>query len=181
MRLLPARSCRADSFRTKPSEAIAASTFARVIGLTTSGRFSTFDTVPKDTPAAAATAFTPAACCFAFRRRPVPSRTLPALRPDTPGSAGAEEEEGEPDKRVEAEAAWPDRSRREAAERDELVEVVRGARELDPVEVVRGDRELDPVDAEPGPEVVGAGSGALSAGMRGLPASSPMGRGFETS
>jgi hypothetical protein len=88
MRLLPARSWRADSFRTKPSDAIAASTFARVTGLTTSGRFSTFDTVPRETPAAAATAFTPAACCFAFRRLVEPERAWPA-----PDDTEAEREE----------------------------------------------------------------------------------------
>jgi len=51
--------------RTKRSSAIAASTLARVAGLTRSGRLSTLDTVPRETPAAAATSFMPAALASA--------------------------------------------------------------------------------------------------------------------
>jgi hypothetical protein len=43
--------------RTKPSSVIAASTRLRVASLTRPGRFSTFDTVPRETPARAATVF----------------------------------------------------------------------------------------------------------------------------
>ena len=55
MRLRPARSCRADSFRTNPRALIEACTRSRVEAATTSGRFITLDTVPTDTPACAAT------------------------------------------------------------------------------------------------------------------------------
>jgi hypothetical protein len=58
VRLVPARSWRADSLRTNPRSAIARSTRSRVRALTTSGRFITFETVPSETPAAAATSFT---------------------------------------------------------------------------------------------------------------------------
>ncbi|MDN4174205.1 FGGY-family carbohydrate kinase [Nocardioides sp. SOB77] len=47
--------------RTKPSSAITRSTRSRVPGLTRSGRFSTFETVPSETPAAAATSLRVAA------------------------------------------------------------------------------------------------------------------------
>jgi hypothetical protein len=57
--LCPARSWRAVSLRTKPSSTIAACTRSRVASLTSCGRFSTFDTVPMDTPATAATSFMP--------------------------------------------------------------------------------------------------------------------------
>ena len=57
MRLPPPRSCRADSLRTKPSSAIEASTRLRVRSATTSGRLSTFETVPRETRACAATSF----------------------------------------------------------------------------------------------------------------------------
>ena len=60
MRLVPARSWRADSLRTKPSSAIASSTLARVAPLTRSGRFRTLETVPSETPARAATSLTDA-------------------------------------------------------------------------------------------------------------------------
>ena len=59
-RLLPARSWRADSLRTKPSSAIAASTRARVVGRTRCGRLSTLETVPIETPARSATSLMPA-------------------------------------------------------------------------------------------------------------------------
>jgi hypothetical protein len=55
VRLCPARSCRADSLRTKPSAAIAASTRSRVVALTTSGRLRTLLTVPTETRACSAT------------------------------------------------------------------------------------------------------------------------------
>ena len=55
VRLRPARSWRADSFLTKPSALIAAFTRSRVGWATMSGRFSTLETVPTDTPACAAT------------------------------------------------------------------------------------------------------------------------------
>jgi uncharacterized protein YgbK (DUF1537 family) len=55
VRLRPARRCRADSLRTKPSAAIAAWTRSRVAGATVSGRLRTLLTVPTETPAAAAT------------------------------------------------------------------------------------------------------------------------------
>ena len=58
-RLRPSRSWRPDSLRTKPSSAIASSTRSRVATATSSGRFSTFDTVPTETPARAATSLTP--------------------------------------------------------------------------------------------------------------------------
>src|SRR4051812_26506790 len=60
MLLRPARSCRADSLRTKPRSLIACSTRRRVGSRTICGRFKTFETVPTETPAAAATSFTPA-------------------------------------------------------------------------------------------------------------------------
>ena len=41
--------------RTKPSSAIAASTFCRVAGVTFPGLFTTLETVPSETPAARAT------------------------------------------------------------------------------------------------------------------------------
>src|ERR1039457_2857248 len=55
IRLRPARNCRADSFRTNPSALIDSCTRSRVEAATMSGRFSTLDTVPTDTPACAAT------------------------------------------------------------------------------------------------------------------------------
>ena len=58
LRLLPARSCRAASLRTKPSRSIAACTLATVSGATLSGWLSTFETVPTETDAAAATSRT---------------------------------------------------------------------------------------------------------------------------
>ena len=58
MRLVPIRSWRANSLRTKPRSAIARSTRSRVAALTTAGRLSTLETVPSDTPAAAATSLT---------------------------------------------------------------------------------------------------------------------------
>ena len=54
VRLLPARSCRPCSLRTKPRSAIAWRTRLRVASATRSGRLSTFDTVPTETPAKAA-------------------------------------------------------------------------------------------------------------------------------
>ena len=57
MRLPPPRSWRADSLRTNPSSAIAASTRWRVRSATTSGRLSTLETVPSETRACAATSF----------------------------------------------------------------------------------------------------------------------------
>ena len=56
--LRPARSCRAASLRTKPSRSIAACTRATVSGPTLSDRLRTFDTMPTETDAAAATSFT---------------------------------------------------------------------------------------------------------------------------
>src|ERR1035437_2390562 len=53
--LKPAWSCRADSLRTNPSSAITVVTRSRVSALTRCGLFSTFETVPTETPAAAAT------------------------------------------------------------------------------------------------------------------------------
>ena len=55
VRLRPARSWRADSLRMKPSSLMAARTRLRVGSATTSGRFSTLETVPRETPARAAT------------------------------------------------------------------------------------------------------------------------------
>ena len=55
VRLRPARSWRADSFRTKPSSLIDAFTRSRVGRATISGRLSTFETVATETPARAAT------------------------------------------------------------------------------------------------------------------------------
>src|SRR5215468_2604271 len=55
VRLRPARSWRADSFLMKPSCLMAACTRLRVGSATTSGRLSTFETVPTETPAYAAT------------------------------------------------------------------------------------------------------------------------------
>jgi len=46
------------SCATRPSSAIALSTRSRVAGATRSGRLSTLDTVPSDTPARAATSMT---------------------------------------------------------------------------------------------------------------------------
>ena len=60
IRLLPARSWRADSLRTKPRSAMADSTRALVSGRTRSGRLSTFETVPTETPARSATSLIPA-------------------------------------------------------------------------------------------------------------------------
>ena len=56
-RLRPARSCRADSFGTQPSLVIATCTRSRVWSLTRPGEFTTFETVPSETPASAATSF----------------------------------------------------------------------------------------------------------------------------
>ncbi len=58
MLLVPIRSWRANSLRTKPSSAIACSTRWRVPALTRSGRLRTLETVPRDTPASAATSLT---------------------------------------------------------------------------------------------------------------------------
>jgi hypothetical protein len=55
LRLRPARSWRADSFLTKPSSMIAASTRSRVGAATISRRLMTLDTVATVTPACAAT------------------------------------------------------------------------------------------------------------------------------
>src|SRR5215831_9400151 len=55
VRLRPARSWRADSFLTNPRALIAAFTRSRVGCATMSGRFSTLETVPTETPACAAT------------------------------------------------------------------------------------------------------------------------------
>jgi hypothetical protein len=55
VRLRPARSWRADSFLMKPSCSMAARTRLRVGSATMSGRFSTLETVPTETPAWAAT------------------------------------------------------------------------------------------------------------------------------
>jgi len=75
LRLRPARSCRAASLRTNPSSSIAAMTRATVSGATFSGRLSTFETVPTDTDAAAATSRTlTAICCLPWRPR---TRTPP--------------------------------------------------------------------------------------------------------
>ena len=57
-RLRPARNWRADSLRTQPSLAIASSTRCRVASETTAGELTTFDTVPTETPARAATSLT---------------------------------------------------------------------------------------------------------------------------
>ncbi len=51
----PARSVAADPFGTQPSAAIASRTRSRVASATRSGRFTTFETVPTDTPACSAT------------------------------------------------------------------------------------------------------------------------------
>ena len=58
VRLRPARSWRAASLRTNPSCSMAACTRSTVAGATLSGRLSTFETVPTDTDAAAATSRT---------------------------------------------------------------------------------------------------------------------------
>src|SRR5262249_28402633 len=55
VRLRPARSWRADSFLMKPRCLMAACTRLRVGSATTSGRLSTLETVPTETPAYAAT------------------------------------------------------------------------------------------------------------------------------
>ena len=57
-RLRPARSWRADSLRTQPSFSIASSTRCRVASETTAEELITFETVPTETPASAATSFT---------------------------------------------------------------------------------------------------------------------------
>ena len=62
VRETPARSCRAEALRWKFSSSMACSTLARVLSATDSGRLSTFDTVPTETPAAAATSLTLARC-----------------------------------------------------------------------------------------------------------------------
>ena len=51
----PAASERAFAFRTKPSSSMASCTLRIVEALTLSGWFSTFDTVPSETPASSAT------------------------------------------------------------------------------------------------------------------------------
>jgi hypothetical protein len=61
---------RAASLRTNPSSSIAAMTRATVSGATFSGRLSTFETVPTDTDAAAATSRTlTAICCLPWQPR----------------------------------------------------------------------------------------------------------------
>ncbi len=54
-RLRPARSWRAEALRTKPRSSIARRTRACVVSATRSGLFSTFETVPTETPARLAT------------------------------------------------------------------------------------------------------------------------------
>ena len=83
VRLEPRRSCRADSLRTNPSSAIAASTLARVAAATREGRLRTLDTVPSDTPASTATSLTLApraafsVCTFQlYAKRPEKTSTL---------------------------------------------------------------------------------------------------------
>ena len=51
----PARSVAAELFGTQPSVAIASRTRTRVESVTRSGRFTTLETVPTDTPARSAT------------------------------------------------------------------------------------------------------------------------------
>ena len=58
VRLRPARNWRAASLRTKPSSSIARSTLSLVSWPTRSGRLSTLETVPRETPARWATSFT---------------------------------------------------------------------------------------------------------------------------
>jgi len=58
-RLRPAFSVLAELLRTKPSSAIAMATRRRTAALTCSGRFSTLETVPTETPARSATALMP--------------------------------------------------------------------------------------------------------------------------
>ena len=58
LRLRPARSWRAASLRTNPRLSMAARTRSAVAGATLSGRFSTFETVPTETAATAATSRT---------------------------------------------------------------------------------------------------------------------------
>ena len=53
--MVPARSCRAEALRTNCSSSIASRTRSRVVSLTWSGRLSTLETVPTDTPARLAT------------------------------------------------------------------------------------------------------------------------------
>jgi len=53
--LLPLRIWWAAELRTNPSRSITSSTRSRVAGATRSGRFSTLDAVPSDTPACSAT------------------------------------------------------------------------------------------------------------------------------
>jgi hypothetical protein len=102
-----------------------------------------------------------------------------------PEDEAVEVDDAEPDDR---EPAWPDTPERAEAEREEPAaapaeperdEVVReGLVEAGVVRPERGDFAA----VEAGPGVVEAGSDALSAGMRGLPASRPWGGpGFETS
>jgi hypothetical protein len=53
--VVPARRLRAALLRTNPRSAIAASTLWRLASVTVSGRLSTLDTVPRETPARSAT------------------------------------------------------------------------------------------------------------------------------
>ena len=65
-----------DSLRTKPSSSIAWSTRSRVAAATSSGRFRTFDTVPTETPARAATSLTPVELRLTERIQPRVSSQL---------------------------------------------------------------------------------------------------------
>jgi hypothetical protein len=66
--------------RTKPSSSIARSTRCLVAAATNSGRLSTFDTVPTDTPARAATSFTPVELRLTERIQSLPPPRFPLVR-----------------------------------------------------------------------------------------------------
>src|SRR4029453_10570511 len=92
-RLRPARSWRAGSFGIQPSFAIASSTRRRVGSATMLGEFKTFDTVPSETPASAATSFMLTVVLRAAMRRLTPSPELNfvlnfSVNPDCPINPG---------------------------------------------------------------------------------------------
>jgi len=69
VRLRPARSWRAASLRTNPRRSMDACTRATVSGATFSGRLSTLETVPTETPASSATSRTLTAIAASISRR----------------------------------------------------------------------------------------------------------------
>ena len=64
----PARSVAAEPFGTQPSVEIASRTRTRVDSVTRSGRLTTFETVPTDTPARSATSLIVTAGAFAIHQ-----------------------------------------------------------------------------------------------------------------